>query len=106
MGVWSACLPSSGLIVQGPETEMGQADLGSGLSRRQRVAPGQLERPPQGLRGAHVRVTAVEVGGLTSNRPGFLQDKVESKAWGLRKTPGHPSETLSVCLPRNDPSCS
>lgn len=54
------------------------------------MTPGQLERPPQGLRGERVRVTAAEVGGLTSNRPGFLQDKAESKAWSLRKTLGFP----------------
>ena len=43
---------------------------------------------------------------MTSNTPGFLQDKAKSKAWSLRKTLGSPSETPSVCLLRNDPGCS
>lgn len=53
-----------------------------------------------------MRLTAVEVGGLTSNRPRFLQNRAESKAWSLCKTTGHHSETPSVCLLRNDPGCS
>ena len=53
-----------------------------------------------------MRVTAVEVGGLTSNEPGLLQDKAKPKAWTLHEPLGSPSETLRVCLLRNDPAAA
>ena len=53
-----------------------------------------------------MRVTAVEVGGLTSNKPGLLQDKAKPKAWTLHEPLGSPSETPRVCLLRNDPAAA